>query len=225
MNKVASALLVLVLLGAGHVVLAQLLNPIPAPITKQGLRVEIKDVARLPDTRGLRPASEDVAPTAWARVNFVRELPDGRRFANDMRGLLYVLDRNGQPSVYANVAAAFPLGWYRSLQTGFVNFEFHPEFATNGLFYTVHGERGPGNPGTPNFIPPGFTADEITYQTVITEWRAATPSANVFNGTQARTPSRRSHRQQPFPSTGGPAVQPAVEAGRGRLRAALHRRR
>jgi hypothetical protein len=65
-----------------------------------------------------------------------------------------------------------------------VNFAFHPEFASNGLFYTLHGERGPGNPGKPNFIPPGFTPDQITYQTVLTEWRAATPSANAFNGTR-----------------------------------------
>ena len=184
MNTARSATALVMLALGGAVISAQLANPIPAPITKQGLRVEIKDVARLPDSRGLRPASEDVAPTSWARVNFVRELPDGRRFANDMRGLLYVLDRNGQPSLYANVAAVFPLGWYRGLQNGLVNFEFHPEFAANGLFYTIHNERAPGNPGKPDFIPPGFTADEITYQTVITEWHAANPSANTFNGTR-----------------------------------------
>ena len=158
MKRNVAAVAVVVSFVLGVAVRAQLANPIPAPITKQGLRVEIKDVARLPDSRGLRPANEDVAPTSWARVNFVRELPDGRRFANDMRGLLYVLDRNGQPSLYANVAAVFPLGWYRGLQNGLVNFEFHPEFAANGLFYTIHNERGPGNPGKPDFIPPGFTA-------------------------------------------------------------------
>ena len=31
-------------------------NPIPEPIVKHGLAVEIKDLVRLPDTRGLRPA-------------------------------------------------------------------------------------------------------------------------------------------------------------------------
>ena len=30
-------------------------NPIAAPIEKRGLMVEIKDLARLPDTRGMRP--------------------------------------------------------------------------------------------------------------------------------------------------------------------------
>jgi hypothetical protein len=162
----------------------QVADPVAAPIAKKGLRVEIRDVARLPDTRNLRPASEDTSPTSWARVSYVRELADGRRFANDSRGRLYVFDRNNQPQLYADVAAVFPLGFYRSLQSGFIGFEFHPEFASNGLFYTVHGEKGPDNPGNPHFIPPGFTRTDVTYQTVITEWKAARPSANAFEGTR-----------------------------------------
>src|SRR5438034_7797786 len=80
-------------------------NPIPAPITKRGLTVEIRDVVRLPDTRGLRPADQDVVPAGWARINYLRDLPDGRRFAHDPRGFAYLLDRNNQPSGYANVGA------------------------------------------------------------------------------------------------------------------------
>src|SRR5438034_7680377 len=137
-------------------------NPIPVPITKRGLTVEIRDVVRLPDTRGLRPAAEDVVPAGWARVSYVRDLPDGRRFANDSRGLLYLLDRNNQPTVYANVAAAFPRAVYNRLESGFIGFVFHPEFATNGLLYTVHAENAMGNPATPNFIPPGFTQADVT---------------------------------------------------------------
>src|SRR5262245_28837429 len=72
-------------------------NPIPAPVTKRGLMVEVRDVLRLPDTRGLRALDEDVTPAGWARINFVRDLPDGRRFVNDSRGLLYVIDRNNKP--------------------------------------------------------------------------------------------------------------------------------
>ena len=91
-------------------------NPIPAPIEKKGLAVEIKDLVRLPDTRGIRPADQDVSPAGWARVSFVKDLPDGpstplgagRRFANDSRGFLYLLDSNNQPHVYADVAKAFP---------------------------------------------------------------------------------------------------------------------
>src|SRR5688500_8278096 len=118
-------------------------NPISAPITKRGLMVEIRDVARLPDTRGMRPADQDVVPAGWSRLSYVRDRPDGRRFANDSRGLLYLLDRHNQPTVYVNVAGAFPFAVYNRLESGFIGFEFHPEFARNGLFYTVHGERAP----------------------------------------------------------------------------------
>src|SRR5260370_27011359 len=159
-------------------------NPIPAPITKRGLTVEIREVARLPDTRGLRPPDQDVVPAGWARVSFVRDLPDGRRFVNDSRGMLYLLDRNNQPSLYANVGAAFPLAVYNRLESGFIGFAFHPEFATNGLFYTVHAERASGNPATPNVIPPGFTRADATNHDVITEWHATNPAANTFEGTR-----------------------------------------
>jgi Glucose / Sorbosone dehydrogenase len=163
---------------------AQIADPIPAPVEKRGLMVEIRDVVRLPDTRGLRPADQDVTPAGWARISFVRDLPDGRRFANDSRGFLYLLDRDNQPSVYANVGAAFPFAIYNRLESGFIGFDFHPEFAKNGLFYTVHGERAAGNPATPNFVPPGFTQKDVTYHNVITEWHATNPAANTFDGTR-----------------------------------------
>ena len=159
-------------------------NPIPEPIVKRGLAVEVKDLFRLPDTRELRPGEKDVAPAAWARVSYVRDLPDGRRFANDSRGFLYFIDSNNQPHVYADVAAAFPYGIYNRLESGFIGFVFHPEFATNGLFYTVHSEIGAGNPKTPDFIPIGYALKDVTYHNVITEWHATNPAANTFQGTR-----------------------------------------
>src|SRR5262245_56579061 len=159
-------------------------NPIPTPITKRGLTVEIRDLVRLPDTRGLRPADQDVNPAGWARLSYVRDLPDGRRFANDSRGFLYLVGANNQPQVYANVGMTFPNAIYNRLESGFIGFVFHPEFAQNGLFYTVHAERGPGNPRTPDFIPPGFEPRDVTYHNIITEWHATNPSANAFEGTR-----------------------------------------
>src|SRR5688572_17621008 len=153
---------------------AQVTDPLPAPVEKRGLMVEIRDVVRLPDTRGLRPLDQDVNPAGWARVSFVRDAPDGRRFANDSRGRLYLLaPKTNQPSVYADVAATFPFAVYNRLESGFIGFDFHPEFTTNGLFYTVHAERAMNNPATVNFIPPGFTPAQVTHHNVITEWRAA----------------------------------------------------
>jgi glucose/sorbosone dehydrogenase len=139
---------------------------------------------RLPDTRGMRPLDQDVSPAGWARVSYVRDAPDGRRFANDSRGLLYLLNDKSEPDVYANVAAAFPLSVYNRLESGFIGFTFHPEFAKNGLFYTVHAERGPGNPKTPDFIPPGYTIADVTYHNIITEWHATNPAAATFEGTR-----------------------------------------
>ena len=107
-------------------------SPTPAPIVKHGLTVQIRDVVRLPDTRGMRPLDQDVTPAGWARINFVRDLPDGRRFVNDSRGILYLLDSGNRPTVYANVATTFPLAIYNRLESGFVGFTFHPEFSRNG---------------------------------------------------------------------------------------------
>src|SRR5262245_36425565 len=90
-------------------------NPIAEPIVKRGLAVEIQDVVRLPDTRTIRPATEDVSPQGWARVSFVRELPDGRRFANDSRGILYLLNGSNPPAVYLNTADIFLYGIYNRL--------------------------------------------------------------------------------------------------------------
>lgn len=162
---------------------AQITNPIPAPVVKRGIAVEIRDVARLPQTRGLRPADQDVTPSGWARVSFVRDLPDGRRFTNDSRGFLYLLE-GSEPKLYADVAAAFPLAIYNRLESGFIGFDFHPEFAANGLFYTIHSERAEGNPTAPHFIPPGFTAADVHFHNVFTEWRAHDPRANTFEGTR-----------------------------------------
>ena len=160
-------------------------NPILAPIEKRGLAVQVKDVTRLPDSRDVRPADQDAgAPRGFARVSFVRDAPDGRRFANDSRGVLYVLDANNQPQVFANVGAIFPRSAYNRMESGFIGFTFHPEFAKNGLFYTVHAEHAAGNPGRLNFIPPGYSEADVTFHDIITEWKAANPAASTFEGTR-----------------------------------------
>jgi glucose/arabinose dehydrogenase len=162
----------------------QKINPIAAPVEKRGLRVELRDLVRLPDTRAMLAAGQDVNPAGWARVSFVRDLPDGRRMANDSRGLMYLLGDKGQTSVYLNIAPLFPHAIYGRLESGLIGFDFHPEFAKNGLFYTVHSERAPGNPAKPDFIPPGYTEKDVTYHNIITEWHATNPSANTFQGTR-----------------------------------------
>ena len=203
---------------------AQITNPIPAPVVKRGLSVEIRDVVRLPETRGLRPADQDVTPAGWARVSFVRDLPDGRRFANDSRGFLYLLDAE-QPAVGVRERRP-PLPARRLQPAGerVHRIRLPSGVRANGLFYTVHAERAMGNPATPNFIPPGFTPADVTYHNVITEWHATNPAANTFEGTQARAAPRRPHRRQPDAPVRARRVQPDGEARHARLRPALHER-
>ena len=50
-------------LSAVAVLRAQVANPIPAPVEKRGLQVEIRDVVRLPDTRRVRPADQAAYPS------------------------------------------------------------------------------------------------------------------------------------------------------------------
>ena len=200
-------------LGVAGAIDAQVTNPIAAPIVKRGLSVEIRDVARLPDTRTLRPADQDVTPAGVARISVVRDLPDGRRFANDARGFLYLLDRNNQPSVYVNVGELFPHTIYSRLEGGIIGFDFHPEFARNGLFYTLHGERAAGNPAQPHFIPPGFTAEQVNHHNILTEWRATNPAAATFSGTRRellRVGQVVANLTHPF---GKPAFNPASRPG------------
>src|SRR4029079_11757708 len=80
LRRMRSALVILGLLtlacvGAVH---AQLTKPTPAPIEKRGLAVELRELTRLPDTRGMLAQGQDVNPAGWARINVVRELADGR---------------------------------------------------------------------------------------------------------------------------------------------------
>ena len=184
MIDVRSWAVVAVLLSTAVAARAQITsNPLPAPIEKRGLAVEVRDVVRLPETRTLRPVEQDVTPTGWARVSFVRDAPDGRRFANDSRGFLYIVD-GARTSLYADVAAAFPRSFYGRLESGFIGFTFHPDFERNGLWYSVHLESAEGNPAKLDFIPPGYGPRDVTYHNVLTEWHATDPKASTFSGTR-----------------------------------------
>jgi len=159
-------------------------NPIPEPLVKGDLMIEIADVVRLPHTAGLLSAEDDVNPAGWARVSFVHDLPDGRRFANDQRGFIWIIRDEAARALWLDTREAFPYTLYNRLESGLVGFAMHPEFADNGLFYTVHVEHVVDNPNTPDFIPPGYTNDDVTHHDVITQWRANDPAADRFEGTR-----------------------------------------
>jgi hypothetical protein len=113
----------------------------------------------------------------------LREAPDdsGRIFVNDLRGPLYVID-GGVVHTYMDFSIAFSeLKTAPGLASGFVSFAFHPEFADNGLFYTVHTETALGNPAQPNLAPTLPTT--IIQHSILAEWEATDPALNVFAGT------------------------------------------
>ena len=197
----------------------------PAAGAARQARARRRGARRCPatGTRNLRPVDQDVTPTGWARVSFVRDAPDGRRFANDSRGFLYIID-DGRTSLYHDFGALFPHAWYNRIESGFIGFDFHPEFARNGLWYSVHLERAEGNPARPDFIPPGYDSDDVTFHNVITEWRANDPRASTFTGTR-RELLRVAHVVQ-FSShpMGARRVQPHGAPGLAGLRVALYER-
>jgi hypothetical protein len=80
---------------------------------------------------------------------------------------------------YLDLAALRPaLKTSPGLATGFVSLEFHPAFASNGRFYTVHTEFVGSLPPTHG---PALPAP-IAHHSILTEWTAASPAANAWSG-------------------------------------------
>jgi glucose/arabinose dehydrogenase len=100
-------------------------------------------------------------------------------------------------------------------QQGFSYFAFHPEFAKNGIFYTVNSEDK--NTGTPDFPVTKTIFNnkgqriESSHHDVIREWTATNPAANTFSG-KVREILRI---EQPYPdhNTGQLAFNPNAKPG------------
>ena len=182
------------------------------------LRLQMQDYAQLPitgeldgqNTRGL-----------LARVNFLRDEPGGRRlFVNDLNGPLYILDKQTKTfTVYLDFNGAggrpglFPkFTFERNFATGLINFLFDPDYARNGVFYTMHMEdpaaAAPPAPKsgvvkgldlagytTTPAIPTPTVDGRIDREVVLIEWRDRNPANATFEGT-ARELMRL---QQPLP--------------------------
>lgn len=146
-------------------------NLIPEKVQDSGIRLELEFFTQL-------PASDSVPPLA--KMTKMEPIPGTRRlFINDQRIGLYEVE-NQKPALYLNLKEKRPAmvskpGW----ATGVGSFAFHPDFETNGLFYTSHTEPGGTKPS--DF---GYTDSlSVFMQWVLTEWKADDPKANVFKGT------------------------------------------
>jgi len=186
-------------------------NLIPELVEKSKLSVGLEEVVKIPDS------GSDKDENKAARLNLLIPPGDGsgRLFVNDMRGKLYVIvDRTA--TVYMDVKSLVGKGFHdQSGQQGFSYFVFHPEFAKNGIFYTVTSEDK--DTGTPDFpvTKPIFNNKgkriASSHHDVIREWKPTNPSANTFSGTMREI----LRIEEPYPdhNTGQLAFNPNAKPG------------
>jgi hypothetical protein len=167
----------------GEVPAEPLLNPLPDP-TPSELGIEVEELVQLPAS-STTPAASDPRLVRHNRITHLDEVPDGsgRLAVPDMNAVLYMVDKEtGEYVPYLDVRAQFLDTFHNhaGLGTGLGFVEHHPDYATNGIFYTVHTEAGAAlTQDTPDF--PGFGA--TNFHSVITEWTADDPAAATFVGT------------------------------------------
>ena len=162
-----------------------LADPIPEPIRKGDLVVAATRFVRAPGTADSALSAGTNA--AFARIQYLTPLGDGtgRLVLNDLRGLLYITDENGMaPVTYLDIRTR-DVGFDDSMfpnEAGLVGVAFHPQFAAAGTsgygkFYTAYSARS--DSGRADYL----DDDAGSHESVIREWTAADPGANVFSGT------------------------------------------
>jgi hypothetical protein len=175
------------------------------PLAAQpGMALVITDFLTVPMTGS---PTADGNPGSLARVSMMREEPGGtgRLFVNDLNGPLYIVDkkthslapyldfngRDGKPGLFERLPYA------AGYQNGFVAFVFDPDYARNGVFYTLHmeepgaaGSALPNNRSFPGLTLAGYTPSaavrtpgEIQRESVLIEWTDSNIRNTTFEGT------------------------------------------
>ena len=170
-------------------------------------KLALADYAQLPITAD---SNGENTRAQLARVNFMRDEPGGRRFfVTDLNGPLYILDKRtkrfttyldfnglaGRPGLFARFT------FERNLATGLANVIFDPDYARNGVFYTIHMEdpttAAPAEPKsgvvagldmsgyqtTPAIATPTIPGARITRESIIIEWTDRNIANTTFEGT------------------------------------------
>jgi len=147
-----------------------LVDPIPEKIPMTDIVVELEEFAQIPFSGDQNPRTRITKLTYQPNTN--------KLFVVDLRGKLYFLNGN-KPEVYLDMMKEKPNFIHTpGLATGFGSYAFHPEFAKNGLLYTVHTE--PAGTAKADF---GYADSiKVTLQWVISEWKTKTPGAMPFAG-------------------------------------------
>ncbi|HEU4422600.1 MAG TPA: carbohydrate-binding protein [Pilimelia sp.] len=158
-------------------------DPIPEEPVQSGLGLTLTQFSQFPQTTPV-PAPTDPRLMRWARINFLGQIPGSTRlFSPDLNGQLYTVPpAGGTPSVYLDVRAAVGSNFFsgRGLGSGFGFVAFHPDFATNGRFYTTHSEGFDALTS----ITPDWTQPNAVVHSVLSEWTATNPAAATFSGTR-----------------------------------------
>jgi hypothetical protein len=168
------------------------------------ITLDIRDYATMPMTGAVDGKGQVMS--LLARINFIREEPGvhSRFFVNDLNGPLYIFDKaSGKFTTYLNFNGRDGRGGLfhklpsdNGFANGFISFEFDPDYARNGKFYTIHLEEvdAPGSamPDNVNFPrlntagyeltaaiqPPGPTLRDA----VLIEWTDTNTSNTMFEG-------------------------------------------
>jgi hypothetical protein len=177
----------------------------PATSAAQDLALQISDFAALPITGSPEGAGNNAG--SLARINGLREEPGPARrlFVNDLTGPLYILDRTTKKTTtYLDLnGSGSRSGVFDKIMTdpglasGFISFEFDPDYARNGRFYTIHledpklpGSLSPDNASFHGLRLTGYSPTEpiktpgpVEYEGVLIEWTDTSIANATFEGT------------------------------------------
>jgi hypothetical protein len=133
-------------IGAGAAAVTAQAPKTPGRGAGPALALQIADYAALPMTGS--PTGTGNNAGSLARINFMREepAPSRRFFVNDLNGPLYILNKTTKAAtIYLDfngrgvMRGLFDrIATEAGLASGFISFEFDPDYATNGRFYTIH---------------------------------------------------------------------------------------
>lgn len=170
-------------------------DPIAETIEKGDIVVQAIEFVRAPKTEDaqlgptvLAGIAEPLGTSkAYARLQYMLPIPDGsgRLVVSDLRGLLYVTNAAGDPlQTYLDLRQQAP-DFGDSIfpnEAGLLGFAFHPDFGSPGKpgygkFYT--GYSAVADSGVADYLDDAGTS----HNSVLREWTAKTPTANVFAGT------------------------------------------
>lgn len=146
-------------------------DPFPDPIPFGIVEATLDPFATIPNSNGQAPRIQLLTPAYDGT---------GRMFVVDQRGPLHVVSADGTTvTEYLDIRDTDPLITINN-EGGFQSVAFHPDFESNGLFYTLH--------GTVNLTPEpdfGRVVSESVHL-VLLEWDASDPGANTYAGATPR---------------------------------------